>query len=284
MLLFGVIRSDEGWVIKFANSIIVSYLVVSREPGWKYQILVNREDRLHRHPPADVLHSANIIQFSTIHISHFIFRGRREDNLAILAITKLHYNPGHHSSDSMQSEEFSGNDKSIECWAEKLASVPSSPDVWSLLWIFIGLQMRRDERPSSYYRQTNLFPLTHTRWLPSALCQCLPSDWRVLQQYRFPLIYKYYKHWVSLQDEMEKEECDVIWVIWRLMTEDDQFGTGDRRLIQTSSPPSQPDGEYHLYGLSFQIFSLQCRLLSWITSQLASFSLLSPVFVSVLRL
>ena len=157
---------------------------------------------MHHHPPADVLHSANIIQFSTIYISHFISRGRTEDNLAILAITKLHYNPS-----SMQSEEFSGNDKSIECWAEKLPTVPSSPDVWSLLWIFIGLQMRRDERPSSYYRQTNLFPLTHTRWLLSAEHQLyatvssLPSDWRVIQQYRFPLIYKYYKHWVSLQDE-----------------------------------------------------------------------------------
>ena len=59
---------------------------------------------------ADILQSANIIQFSTIYISHFISRGRTEDNLAILAITKLYYNPS-----SMQSEEFSGNDKSIEC-------------------------------------------------------------------------------------------------------------------------------------------------------------------------
>ena len=42
----GAVRSDQIWwllVIKFANSIIVSYSVVSCQPSWKYQILVNRE-------------------------------------------------------------------------------------------------------------------------------------------------------------------------------------------------------------------------------------------------
>ena len=126
----------------------------------------------------------------------------------------------------------------------------------SFLWILSGLQIRR--KSPTYHRQTNQFSVSDKRWSVShkgiqvgnmwqvycCVCSVSPPIRWFLQQYWFPLISKYYKQHVFIylylmkERERQTETEALIWVIWRLLTRDDQFGTTDtpRHAILSDRP------------------------------------------------